>query len=158
MNVTLPKQYLPNRPPADPRYPAANRALGYRDASTLEKAANEAAAQVGVRLSGLRQNAKGDGIASTLKTKTTDKPRTARYRRLNSRTGRTAPGRVCWHGTRDFLRAFFARVPDARVRTAMATYKGAADFERTYRDTRDKRSKYMGYLMAAPVDQLCTCE
>lgn len=92
-----------------------------------------------------------------LKTETTDKPRTARYRRLNSRTGRTAPGRVCWHGTRDFLRAFFARVPDARVRTAMATYKGAADFERTHRDTWDQRADYMGYLMAAPADQMCTC-
>jgi len=61
------------------------------------------------------------------------KPGTARYRRLSSRDGRTVPGAVCWHGHRDFMRALFARCPEAVIISALATYRGADDFERTHR-------------------------
>lgn len=94
----------------------------------------------------------GKGIAFTLKTSGPH----PRYRRLG-RYGRTLPGRVCWHGVRDFLRELYGMAPDAKVRTAMATYSGAADFERTYPSTYEARSDYMGYLMAAPADQPCAC-
>lgn len=41
----------------------------------------------------------------------------------------------CWHGHRDFLRAFFRLLPLATVTTTHITYKGLDDFERTHRDT-----------------------
>jgi hypothetical protein len=42
---------------------------------------------------------------------------------------------VCWHGHRDFMLAVFAVNPDARIKTALADYRGADDFERKYRAT-----------------------
>jgi hypothetical protein len=117
----------------------------------LAQAAHDAAQQVGIRLSEFHYP-KGRGIAFTLKT---EGPR-PRYRRYNT-NGRTVPGRVCWHGTRDFLRALYSRVPEAKVRTAMATYKNAADFERSYGATYYRQSEYMGFMMQAPVNQPCAC-
>ena len=45
---------------------------------------------------------------------------------------------VCWHGFRDFFRACFAYKPDAVFRTALATWKGAADFEARFEETAYK--------------------
>ena len=42
---------------------------------------------------------------------------------------------VCWHGHRDFMLALFDRDPDARIKSAMADYKGALDFLDKYPDT-----------------------
>jgi hypothetical protein len=42
--------------------------------------------------------------------------KTGKHRRL--------PGRVCWHGHRDFLKRVFNLVPSAVVRTSFATYRG----------------------------------
>jgi hypothetical protein len=42
---------------------------------------------------------------------------------------------VCWHGHRDFMQEVFRRDPDARIKTAMADYRGAADFEAKYHET-----------------------
>jgi hypothetical protein len=122
----------------------------------LYAAAETAAAKVGVRLYNLRQS--GKGIAFTLKTEG-PRPKYRRFsRRLHSRSEqRTVPGRVCWHGVRDFLRALYDLVPDARVRTAMATYRDSEDFERAYPETYTKESEYMGYMMQAPIYQSCAC-
>lgn len=49
---------------------------------------------------------------------------------------RTIPGAVCWHGHRDFMRALYVLAPAAEIRTAFATYKGAAHFEESFRGTR----------------------
>lgn len=117
----------------------------------LIQAAEATEKQVGLRLYNLRSS--GKGIAFTLKT---EGPR-PKYRRVG-RFGRTLPGRVCWHGVRDFLRAFYARVPDARVRTAMATYQDAAHFERSYPNTYEVSAPYMGFHLTAPSDQACACE
>jgi hypothetical protein len=35
---------------------------------------------------------------------------------------------VCWHGHRDFFLALFSILPDLVVRSAVATYRGEADF------------------------------
>lgn len=126
----------------------------------LMDAAERAASQVGVRLYEPRNS--GKGVAFTLKT---EGPR-PKYRRLSTlpsyrrdgRGVRTLPGRVCWHGVRDFLRAFYARIPDARVRTAMATYQGAAHFERSYANTFETSAPYMGFHLTAPSDQACACD
>ena len=42
---------------------------------------------------------------------------------------------VCWHGHREFMRAAFRVNPDARIKTALADYRGSDDFERTHRET-----------------------
>lgn len=42
---------------------------------------------------------------------------------------------VCWHGHRDFFRAIFAILPDLKIRTACATYRGLDHFESTHRST-----------------------
>jgi hypothetical protein len=42
---------------------------------------------------------------------------------------------VCWHGFRDYFRAVFIIEPDASFRTALATWKGSADFEARFRDS-----------------------
>lgn len=72
---------------------------------------------------------------------------------VNQRTGR--PRRVaavCWHGHRDFLRALFDVNPDARVRTALADYRGREGFEREYLSTFGQGN---GYHVA--YGQACAC-
>lgn len=63
---------------------------------------------------------------------------------------------VCWHGYRDFMAAVYAVDPDAVFRTALATYRNRAEFERTFPATGDKQ---VG-SMADPVRyrDLCTCQ
>ena len=39
---------------------------------------------------------------------------------------------VCWHGHRDFFRALYRRSPEARIKTALADYRGTDDFERIF--------------------------
>lgn len=139
----------------------------------IEQAAND----TGVRLYNVRQTRNGWGF--TLKT---DSARTEllpdwrgklkhqpRYQRLSQRErtsyakdthGQTfypvVPGAVCWHGHRDFFRALFRLVPDAEIRTAMATYKGAEHFEQTFGMTRYEGGSRMGVHMLPYVDA-CTC-
>ena len=48
-----------------------------------------------------------------------------------SNTGRRIAA-CCWHGHRDIMLAVFAKNPDARVKTALADYKGMADFADKY--------------------------
>ena len=77
------------------------------------------------------------------------------YQRVSQSTYGT-PRRLsalCWHGHRDFMRALFARCPDARLKTALADYRGAEDFEKTYRSTYGNGNQYnLAY------GQACTCE
>lgn len=42
---------------------------------------------------------------------------------------------VCWHGFAAFFKAIYAETPDATFRTALATYKGSADFEARHPET-----------------------
>jgi hypothetical protein len=60
------------------------------------------------------------------------------YQRMSTALG-VGEGRkiaaVCWHGHRDFMRALFRRAPEARIKTALADYRGELDFERKYPDT-----------------------
>lgn len=42
---------------------------------------------------------------------------------------------VCWHGHEHFLRALFARRPDATVITSLARYNGREHFEATFEAT-----------------------
>lgn len=39
---------------------------------------------------------------------------------------------VCWHGHRDFFRALYRRSPDARIKTALADYRGSDGFEAAF--------------------------
>ncbi|GAA3751156.1 hypothetical protein [Micromonospora maritima] len=56
---------------------------------------------------------------------------------------------VCWHGHREWMRAIYKAHPDAVIRTALATYRGAKHFEDTHEDTI--REGLSG-------SQTCTCD
>lgn len=146
---------------------------------SLRAIAEAAADEVGVRLYNLRES--GKGLAFILKTgkpivQATDwrgKLRWfPRYQRLSVRERRSTargyegipffpvvPGAVCWHGHRDFLRALFRKLPDARVRTALATYRGAEHFETTYPETYGGAPDNGGFCgHVRPYGSACTCD
>lgn len=60
---------------------------------------------------------------------------------------------VCWHGHRDFMRALFRLAPEARIKSALADYRGSDDFERSYRATFGEGN---GYNLS--YGQACGCE
>jgi hypothetical protein len=63
---------------------------------------------------------------------------------------------ACWHAYRDTLRELFAQHPKATVTTALATYRGAQDFEESYPAT----GLHMTYAggRERPFMNLCDCE
>lgn len=61
---------------------------------------------------------------------------------------------ACWHAHRDFLAALFKRVPGARVKSALADYRGAAAFARLFPNTADKQVTGMGHTIL----DVCECE
>jgi hypothetical protein len=150
----------------------------------LETAAMDAANSAGVRLYNLRQSGRS-GIAFTLKTGEHAEPRidwrgkvklSPRYQRLSQRTERSVakgfegveyqkvvPGAVCWHGHAAFLKAFYALVPDAKIRTALTTYKNAAHFAESYPETyygppAAKERAGFAYVNVEPYGAACACE
>lgn len=139
--------------------------------------AMEAAREVGVRIYNPRYVGR-NGFAFTLKTGKPSEMREdwrgkvrlqSKYQRLSQRTRQSTdrkhpgiefnpivPGAVCWHGHRAFLRAFYARVPDAKVRTTMATYLNREHFESTHAGTYYHGGDRMGYRIL-PYGDACTC-
>jgi hypothetical protein len=77
------------------------------------------------------------------------------YQRVSQSTwqGQRRVAAVCWHGHRDFMRALFASCPDARLKTALADYRGADDFEAKYLDTFGTGNAYN-----VAYGQACVCE
>lgn len=136
----------------------------------------QAADKTGVRLYNLRES--GHGYAFTLKTGEKNSQRvdwrgklvwSAPYMRVSQRErqstargqegkwfARTVPGAVCWHGHRDFFRALYRLAPKAVVRTAMATYRNASNFESQYRETQHQGGDRMGVHMT-PYADACIC-
>jgi hypothetical protein len=87
-------------------------------------------ADVGVRVqAGPTQHGRGGVPRVSFTLKLADE----RYRRRGF-TGRRIAA-VCWHGHRDFMRACFALNPDGRIKSAMADYAGADEFERLFEGT-----------------------
>jgi hypothetical protein len=107
-----------------------------------------AAASVGVRLVGLRPNGvKKFSHSFTLKTSgPTSNGSPVKFGRRSQRstnkdgTKRRIPGSVCWHGHRDFMLALYRVAPTMRLKTALADYRNAEHFERTYRNTYESGS------------------
>jgi len=62
---------------------------------------------------------------------------------------------VCWHGHRDYMRAIFARDPEARIKTSWADYKGSENFERDFPETGYRNVGSMMYPAFAK--DICTC-
>ena len=54
-----------------------------------------------------------------------------------SAAGRHMP-KASWQAHRDVMRAIFRSDPEAKLQTALATYDGRADFERSFEATGDK--------------------
>lgn len=71
----------------------------------------------------------GRAVAFTLTVDRSDGPGARR-----SATGRRISA-ACWHAHRDVLRAIFGVCPDARVKSAVADYRGVEDFEEKFDDT-----------------------
>lgn len=68
---------------------------------------------------------------------------------------------VCWHGHRAFMRALYRLAPDAIIRTGLATYRGADDFERTHQATAwgSDPARGIGSLVAPlAYSDACDCE
>lgn len=63
---------------------------------------------------------------------------------------------ACWHAYRDAMYEVFAINPQARVYTAMATYKGIDGFESQYPATADQNIGSM--MQPAYMPDLCNCE
>lgn len=61
---------------------------------------------------------------------------------------------VCWHGHRDLMRLLFERHPDARLKSALADYRGAEDFDRKYLGTRGSTN---AYNVGLSYGEACTC-
>jgi len=63
---------------------------------------------------------------------------------------------ACWHAYRDVLAALFDQRPAARVRTALAVYRGREGFERDYPATAYRN---VGSAMQpAYMPELCDCD
>lgn len=124
--------------------------------NVTEAELEQAARQVGVRLGNLRPN--GRGLRFTLWTKGKPPKYGRRSQTIRNRDGslRRIPGRVCWHGHRDFFRAVFRLQPQAYFDTALAKYEGTLDFERKFPDTGFNRVDYYG--AAAHFRDACDCE
>ena len=63
---------------------------------------------------------------------------------------------ACWHAYRDVLMGIFDANPDARVQTALATYKGRDDFMAKFPATGDRNIGSM--VQPAYMPELCECE
>jgi hypothetical protein len=69
-------------------------------------------------------------------------------------TGRRIPA-ACWHAYRDVLAALFDQCPAARVRTALAVYRGREGFERHYPATA--YVNVGSQMQPAHMPELCDC-
>lgn len=113
------------------------------------------AAKVGVRL-----NLNRNGHSFTIRTLGPD-PKYGRrsehpYRQPNKDGKRPRiPGAVCWHGHRDFMIELFNRYPDARLKSALADYRGRDDFWNKFPETIEQPYERLGYQARAPLG--CDC-
>lgn len=62
---------------------------------------------------------------------------------------------VCWHGHRDVMMRLFDRHPEARLKTALADYRGREDFLAKYRDTFGRGN---GWNVCLSYGEACVCE
>jgi hypothetical protein len=62
---------------------------------------------------------------------------------------------VCWHGFRAFFRGVYEVAPDARFKTAMATYDGVEGFEATHPGTGYRNIGSQARLVQAR--EACEC-
>lgn len=88
-------------------------------------------------------NGKGDRFAFTLRTDPAHPmaghPKAPPvWTRRAQGSGSVLGGKVCWHGHRAFMAALFALAPDATLRSAFATYRGAAGFRSAHGATADR--------------------
>lgn len=89
---------------------------------------------------------RGRAVCFTLRTKSAFGPgarRASRGRHLVS---------ACWHVHLDVMQAIFNHTPEARLKTALADYRGAADFDAKFRATAN--SDRWGSVSAT---DLCSC-
>jgi hypothetical protein len=84
----------------------------------------------------------------------TEYPRDSPWQRISAQTGRKVHA-VCWHGFRNFFRECFKLAPNAVFRTALATWRGSADFEARYRASGHRNVGSQMYPICAAEN--CRC-
>lgn len=62
---------------------------------------------------------------------------------------------ACWHVHRDLFERIFSENPDARIKTAMADYKGEKDFSYKYPETGNTNVGSIANPLFA--DEACNC-
>lgn len=77
-----------------------------------------------------------------------------KYRRRGFNGRRIAA--VCWHGHRDFMLELFDRFPDARIKSAMADYRGREDFLYSFEATGSRNIGSIREPMR--YDEACDCD
>lgn len=55
-----------------------------------------------------------------------------RWKRFSERSGRTIPGRVCWHGHGAFFREVYSINENVVIETALGRYTSKENFETTF--------------------------
>lgn len=119
----------------------------------------EIAAEVGVRIHAddISKDGRAWNFRLALDTSIPKKESGYKYQRTSAsmfHEGRRVAA-VCWHGHRDFMRAIFARDPDARIKSHFADYRGARDFEDSFPSTAHRNVGSLMYPMFAK--DVCTC-
>lgn len=101
-------------------------------------------------------NKKGDAFKMRLKVHSSRRPGSrVSPSRWGSKVRRVAS--ACWHANREFYREIFAINPNARIRTALAHYKGEEDFEEKYHATGYGHDGPFGYPICG-IGTACNCD
>lgn len=82
-------------------------------------------------------------------------PTSDRQRKWSLRWRARRCNAVCWHGHRDYMRSVFALEPQCTFKTAMAIWRGVADFEARYQSTA--RHNVGSRLYPVPYMSSCEC-
>ena len=77
-----------------------------------------------------------------------------RFHRRAAITGRRL-NCVCWHGHYEFMAVLFGLFPDARLKSHMADYQGAADFRTKYILTGERNAGSI--MQPVAYRDLCEC-
>lgn len=137
------------------RFSAVDYASGYAGISWVEyvpeyvKTYTWTRAHEYKRMDIVELNKRGDRVRFTLKVKDVrNKPgaRMGHERRINA---------ACWHLNRDLYVEIFKLNPDARIKTALATYNGWQDFLDSYPETGE--ANIGSYYNPLYMSEACNC-
>lgn len=128
--------------------PKGEHMIAYK---ATEKQLDKAARRIGVRI--IEARAFGRGVRFRLGLQPNRK-----YGRLSAQGNGRKVAAVCWHGHREFFRALFTQVPEARVQTAStrAFARGHRFYtSETFEDVFGQTDRNVGSMMYS---EACECD